>query len=58
MLVNTNLKHASNVLTEHIDQKSNLLAIQKSKLLAVQKAKVFSNVMANKAASIDLQVNS
>jgi len=53
MLVNrpfTNLKHASNVLTEHFNQKSHLLA--------VQKAKAFSNVMANKAVSIDQQVNS
>jgi len=58
MVVNTDLKHASNVLTEHFNQKSNLVAVQKSILLAVQKAKIFSNVMANKAVSIDLQVNS
>ena len=45
----TNLKHASNVLTEHFNRKSHLLALQK--------AKAFSNVMANKAASIDQQVN-
>ena len=53
MLVNrpfTNLKHASDILNEHFNQKSHLLA--------VQKAKAFSNVMANNAVSIDQQVNS
>jgi len=45
----TNLKHASNVLTECFNRKSYLLA--------VQKAKAFSNVMANKAVSIGQQVN-
>ena len=53
MLVNQpfkNFKHAGEILKEHFNRKSHLLA--------VQKAKAFSNVMANNAASIDQQVNS
>ena len=46
----TNLKHASEILNGHFSRKSHLLA--------VQKAKAFSNVMANKAMSIEQQVNS
>ena len=49
MLVNQHFKHAGEILKEHFNRKSHLLA--------VQKAKAFSNVMANNAASIDQQFN-